>query len=166
MPEPRVIEADAPQLPAVRDEASAAKRRGQDARNVSRGTSRRIKHGIYAESEPSVRREIIDEAAILFARCGWLDEVRDGPMVEATARIITRLRRLDAIVDAGETGQVLTSMLSRLEGQLTRNLTALGMTPAASASLGLAHLDGRAKAFEAAQKEQARYAPKRKRAPR
>lgn len=92
-----------------------------------------------------MREDVRDEAALLFARAPWLDPVRDGVLVEATARLVVRLRRLDAALD-DEPTQILTTLYARLEGQLTRNLDALGLTPQAAARLGLAHLDARTQA--------------------
>ena len=145
------------------EERTLAIRRSMDVRHIEAGTSRRLRHGIYAVSLPSVRAEVADEAAIIYARAAWLDEARDGLLVEATARLVTQLRRLDAVIEQGESGATLTSMYTRLEGQLTRNLTALGMTPAASASLGLASLDAASKVRREAEARMAKYAPKRKR---
>lgn len=159
MPVPSTSDAPSPQLPAVIREHSTAKRRGQDVLNVRRGTSRRLRHGIYAVSEPSIRSEIVDECALIFARCPWLDEVRDGLAVEATGRLVTRLRKLDAVIEAGEAGQTLTSMYTRLEGQLTRNLAALGMGPAAAASLGLQRLEATERARRSLEEMQREYGP-------
>ncbi len=124
------------------------------ARAVVRGYGGPLRHGVYSEAQ--VRDDVLDECSLLYARAPWLDEVRDGILVEATARILVRLRRLDAIVDAEPTA-TLTSMLSRLEGQLTRNLDALGLTPTAAARLGLHELDARAKARALATDGLAKY---------
>ena len=57
------------------------------------------------------------QGALLFARAPWLDRVRDGVLVEATARLVVRLRRLDALLESEPT-QTLTSLYTRLEAQL------------------------------------------------
>jgi len=116
-----------------------------------------FKHGIYAEV--AVREDVLDEAALIFIRALWLNHIRDGLLVEATARIIVRLRRLDELLERDATSAVLTSMYSRLEGQLTRNLDALGLTPRAAADLGLATLDATARVRKLAEGELARYRP-------
>jgi len=107
------------------------------------GNTNALRHGVY--SEVSVKPDVLDEAALLYARATWLDQVRDGHLVEATARLIVRLRKLDGTIDATPT-QTLTTLYARLEGQLTRNLDALGLTPRAAADLGLAHLDAKERA--------------------
>ena len=124
------------------------------ARAVRSGNGNALRHGIYAEV--AVREDVRDEAALLLARAPWLDPVRDGILVEATARLVVRLRRLDAALDEDPT-QTLTSLYSRLEGQLTRNLDALGLTPQAAARLGLAHLDARARAQRVTEQTLATY---------
>jgi hypothetical protein len=121
---------------------------------VRLGNGHALRHGIYAEV--SVRDDVLDEAALLYARAPWLDPVRDGILVEATARLAVRLRRLDLVLDEEPT-QTLTSFYSRLEGQLTRNLDALGLTPQAAARLGLAHLDARARAQRVTEQTLATY---------
>jgi len=113
------------------------------ARAVRAGNTNALRHGVYAEA--AVRADVLDEASLLFARAPWLDRVRDGVPVEATARLVVRLRRLDTILETEPT-QTLASLSYRLEGQLLRNLDALGLTPTAAARLGLATLDARAKA--------------------
>ena len=115
-----------------------AVRRAAAARAVRLGVTRNLRHGIY--SEVAVRDDVLDEAALIYARAPWLDPIRDGHVVEATARLAVRLRKLDAAID-DEPSQVLTTLYARLEGQLTRNCDALGLTPKAAASLGIAKLD-------------------------
>ena len=129
-------------------------RRTMAARAVRAGNSNALRHGVY--SEVAVRADVLDEATLLLARAPWLDPVRDGFLVEATARLLVRLRRLDLVLEAEPT-QVLTSLYARLEGQLTRNLDALGLTPQAAARLGLAHLDAKARARHMAQRTLAAY---------
>ena len=113
------------------------------ARAVRAGNTNALRHGVYAEA--AVRADVLDEASLLFARAPWLDRVRDGVLVEATARLVVRLRRLDTILETEPT-QTLASLAYRLESQLLRNLDALGLTPTAAARLGLATLDAQAKA--------------------
>lgn len=96
------------------------------ARSVRQGNTSSLVHGVYAEQ--SVRPEVLDEAAVLMARADHLDERRDGVLIEATARIIVRLRRLDAVIDGNPTTE-LTSLYARLEGQLARNVGLLGLIP-------------------------------------
>jgi hypothetical protein len=110
------------------------------------GNSYTLRHGIY--SQVAVRPEVEDECALLYARAPWLSPVRDGVLVEATARLIVRLRKFDPAIDAAAAkGLVpMTSLYSRCEGQLTRNLAELGLTPSSAAALGLAHMDAREKA--------------------
>lgn len=126
------------------------------AQAIMKGNVRALRHGVY--SEVAVRADVLDEAAFLFSRAPWLDRVRDGVLVEGTARLIVRLRKLDAVLDA-KPSAILTSMYSRCESQLTRNLAELGLTPRAAADLGLAHMDARAKAGRAAEARLAEYAP-------
>ncbi len=124
------------------------------ARAVRAGNTNSLRHGVYAEV--AVRADVLDEAALLYSRAPWLDPVRDGVLVEATARLIVRLRRLDLVLDEEPT-QTLTSFYSRLEGQLTRDLDALGLTPSAAARLGLAELDARTRAARLVEGELAKY---------
>ncbi len=157
-----LVEATTPQGPAPVRHLSAATRRAisrtKAARALAlRGNTRRLKHGVYAVE--SVRPEVLDEAAMLYARAPWLDPVRDGVLVEATARIIVRLRRLDAVVDAAlaKGPADIVRLYEHIEGQLTRNLAELGLTPSSAAALGLAHLDARDKARRLAEKTLAEY---------
>jgi hypothetical protein len=113
-------------------------RRANAARAIRLGVSRNLRHGVYAEL--AVREDVLDEAALLYARAPWLDPVRDGNLVEATARLIVRLRKLDVAIDDDPTSQTLTTLYARLEGQLTRNCDALGLTPRAAAALGITKL--------------------------
>ncbi len=124
------------------------------ARAVRAGNTNALQHGVY--SAVAVRPDVLDEAALLYARAPWLDPVRDGVLVEATARLVVRLRRLDIVLDEEPT-QTLTSLYSRLEGQLARNLDALGLTPQAAARLGLAHLDAKARAQHMTERTLAAY---------
>jgi hypothetical protein len=111
------------------------------ARAIRLGVSRNLRHGVY--SELAVREDVLDECALIYARAAWLDPVRDGNLVEATARLIVRLRKLDAALDEAPTSQTLTTLYARLEGQLTRNCDALGLTPKAAAALGISKLDAK-----------------------
>ena len=131
------------------------------ARSVRAGNTHALRHGVYAEV--SVRADVLDEAALLFARAPWLDRVRDGVLVEATARLVVRLRRLDALLESEPT-QTLTSLYTRLEAQLLRDLDALGLTPAAAARLGLARLDARERAQRLVETDLAQYRSSRARA--
>lgn len=132
---PAVVTPDEPRKRAIR--------RSMAARAVRLGVTRNLRHGIY--SEVAVREDVLDEAALLYARAPWLDPLRDGLLVEATARLVVRLRKLDALLDE-EPSVVLTTLYARLEPLLTRNLEALGMAPRAAAALGLAHLDAKERA--------------------
>jgi hypothetical protein len=109
------------------------------ARAIRLGVSRNLRHGVY--SEVAVKEDVLDECALIYARANWLDPVRDGHLVEGTARIVVRLRKLDAAIDDDPTSQTLTTLYARLEGQLTRNCDALGLTPRAAAALGITKLD-------------------------
>lgn len=108
------------------------------ARAIKLGVTRNLRHGIY--SELAVKEDVLDEAATIFARAPWLDPIRDGHLVEATARLAVRLRKLDAALDDNPT-QSAQTLYARLEGQLTRNCDALGLTPRSAASLGISKLD-------------------------
>ena len=119
-------------------------RRSLVARAIRLGTSTNMKHGIY--SEVAVRPEVLDEVAVLYARAEWLDPVRDGNLVEATARLIVRLRKLDMALADDPANVTFGTMYGRSEMQLVRNLDALGLTPTAAARLGLQHLDARERA--------------------
>jgi hypothetical protein len=88
----------------------------------------------------AIREDVRDEAAVLYARAPWLDERRDGLLVEAAARQVVRLRRIDEMVDANPT-QVLTTYYVRLETSLRLTLVELGLSPRAAADLGLVRLD-------------------------
>jgi hypothetical protein len=125
-------------------------------RSVRAGNTNALRHGVYAET--AVRADVLDEAALLFARAPWLDRVRDGILVEATARLVVRLRRLDALLESEPT-QTLTSLYARLEAQLLRDLDARGLTPAAAARLGLAALDARDRAKRLVETDLAQYRP-------
>jgi len=129
------------------------------ARAVRAGNTNSLRHGVY--SNVAVREEVLDEAALLFARAPWLDEVRDGPLVEATSRLICRLRRLDRIVDERTSSVPLTSLYARTEQQLLRNLDALGLTPRSSAQLGIGLLDVEERTRRLARSRLAAYAPDR-----
>ena len=96
-----------------------------------------FRHGVYAEV--AVRPEVLDEVAVLYARAEWLDPIRDGNLVEATARLVVRLRKLDAALSEDPTNAAFASLYGRAEAQLVRNLDALGLTPTAAARLGLQH---------------------------
>jgi len=139
------------------DRRARAIRRTMSARAIRAGNVNALRHGIYAEV--AVRADVLDEAALLYARAPWLNPVRDGILVEATARLIVRLRNLDMALDEEPT-QTLTSLYSRLEGQLTRNLDGLGLTPQAAARLGLAHIDARERGQRMAQQTLAKYQEK------
>ncbi|MGD0123479.1 MAG: hypothetical protein ABSC46_13075 [Candidatus Limnocylindrales bacterium] len=134
-------------------------RRTLTARAIGAGNTHSLKHGVYAEV--SVRPEVLDEIAGTYARAPWLDPVRDGHLVEATCRIVVRLRKLDAVADSAAVKGLpaLSSMYTRLEGQLTRNLTELGLTPRAAADLGLAKLDATARAIRLSEASLSRYRP-------
>lgn len=157
----------APNLPAIvahpepdRSEPSPrarAIRRSIDAGNVRAGRSQRVKHGIY--SLAATREAVRDEAALLVARLPWVDEVRDGVLIEATARVIVRLRLIDAELDRTPTRDMLT-LGARLEGQLLRNLAELGATPRSAASLGLARMTAAEQVRKAAERDLRRYRPK------
>src|SRR5678816_1714108 len=110
-------------LPAVLvpDESRRrAIRRSAAARAIRRGVTRNLRFGIY--SELAVKDDVLDEVALAYARAPWLDPIRDGHLVEATARVIVRLRKLDAALDADPSAQSMSTLYVRLEGQLTRNL--------------------------------------------
>jgi hypothetical protein len=124
------------------------------ARAIRAGNTNALRHGVYAEA--AVRADVLDEASLLFARAPWLDRVRDGVLVEATARLVVRLRRLDAILETEPT-QTLASLTYRLEAQLLRNLDALGLTPTAAARLGLTTLQAREKAARLVDAELSKY---------
>ena len=126
------------------------------ARAIRLGVSRNLRHGIY--SEVAVKDDVLDECALIYARAHWLDPVRDGHLVEGTARLVVRLRKLDAALDDDPTSQTLTTLYARLEGQLTRNCEALGLSPRAAASLGLTKLDAVERRQRIAQNGLARYA--------
>ena len=134
-------------------------RRAMAARAIKLGVTRNLRHGVY--SELAVRDDVLDECALLFARAGWLDPIRDGHLVEATARLIVRLRKLDAALDDDPASQTLTTLYARLEGQLTRNLEALGLTPRAAASLGLVKLDAAEREQRLVERGLSRYALER-----
>ena len=134
------------------------RRREGTARDVRLGNAHALRHGIY--STVAVRPDVLTECALLYARAPWLDEVRDGVAVEATARLVVRLRKLDAVLEAEAVPTVtMTSMYTRLEGQLTRNLDALGLTPTAAARLGISKLDARQRAQKIAERALEVYQP-------
>ena len=124
-----------------------------------RNSHANLRHGVY--SEVAIREDVQDELAMVYARAPWLDPVRDGLIVEATGRLIVRLRKLDTIADeaAAKGLPVLTAMYCRLEAQLTRNLDALGLTPTAAARLGLSTLDATLKAARMSQQTLDQYRP-------
>src|SRR3712207_4830863 len=86
---PAVLIPDEPRKRAIRRAAAA--------RAIRLGVSQNLRHGVY--SETAVREDVLDERALLYARASWLDPVRDGHLVEATSRLIVRLRKLDAAID-------------------------------------------------------------------
>jgi hypothetical protein len=134
--------------------------RASRAKAVGRGNSNALKSGVY--SSVAVREDVLDMAALVYASAPWLDPIRDALAVEATARLVVRLRRLDVLVDAclqdlTKPTQEITSMYSRLESQLLRNLSELGLTPRAAADLGLAKLDAKARAMRLSETALAAY---------
>ena len=136
--------------------------RSNRASAVARGNVHALRHGVY--SSVAVREDVLDMAAMVYASAPWLDVIRDALAVEATARLIVRLRRLDTLVDAalaklGTPTQEITSMYSRCEGQLLRNLSELGLTPRAAADLGIAKLDATARAMRLSEASLSRYRP-------
>lgn len=150
--------------------AEALRRRRISRTNRARAVSltnshANLRHGVY--SEVAIREDVQDELAMLYARAPWLDQVRDGLIVEATGRLIVRLRKLDTIADAAAAKglPVLTAMYCRLEAQLTRNLDALGLTPTAAARLGLSTLDARIKAARISERTLDQYRPTKAIAP-
>jgi hypothetical protein len=136
---PAPVSADPVAVLLPQEQRRRAIRRASAARAIRLGVSRNLRHGVYAET--AVREDVLDEAAMLYARAPWLEPVRDGNLVEATARLIVRLRKLDTAIDNDPTSQALSTLYARLEGQLTRNLEALGLTPRAAAALGISRLD-------------------------
>ena len=134
-------------------------RRAMAARAIKLGVSRNLRHGVY--SELAVREDVLDECALIYARAAWLDPIRDGNLVEATARLIVRLRKLDAALDDDPASQTLTTLYARLEGQLTRNLEALGLTPRAAAGLGVVKLDAVERQQRLVERGLSRYALER-----
>lgn len=140
-------------------------RRGTDAALIRAGRSTKLlRNGVY--STDHVKEEILSELETLYARVPHLDPVVHGPVVESLARMIVRMRRIDELLDGpGATRDVL-ALASRLEGQIRLTSAELGMTPKSQAALGLAALDGRAKARAEAEKALTRYASKPKRSTR
>jgi hypothetical protein len=148
--------------------SARANRRSQTARSLMLGNTRNLKFGVWAEV--SVREDILDECALLYARAhSWIDPIRDGPLIEATARISVRLRKLDLLLDASVADWAvraeprpnaagLTALAARLEAQLARNLEALGLSPRAAASLGLVKLHAAERIRMATEARLARYA--------
>jgi len=129
--------------------------RSNRASAVARGNVHALRHGVY--SSVAVREDVLDMAAMVYASAPWLDVIRDALAVEATAR-------LDTLVDAalaklGTPTQEITSMYSRCEGQLLRNLSELGLTPRAAADLGIAKLDATARAMRLSEASLSRYRP-------
>jgi hypothetical protein len=134
---------------ALADPAAETRRRRRIRRSVlvrqsMAGNLNAAKHLVY--SRVAVAEDVRDEEAALWTVANWLDPLRDARLVEATARVIVRLRKLSEAVDADPTSQTLTSLLSRHESQLLRNLDALGLTPTAAARLGIATLDAASRA--------------------
>jgi hypothetical protein len=145
--------------PAIRPPASArarAIRRTLTASAIRAGNSHALRHGVY--SEVAVREDVLDEAALLYARAEWLDPIRHGHLVEATARLVVRLRKLDQALDAEPSSMVLSTMASRLEAQLTRNLGELCLSPRSAADAGIGpREDTKAHAARLSQETLARY---------
>jgi hypothetical protein len=133
------------------------------ARSIRAGNTSILRHGVAVET--AVRADVLDEAALLFARAPWLDPVRDGILVEATARLVVRLRHLDELLEDEDPDPGLASFYGRLEAQLLRDLDALGLTPAAASRLGIARLDAREKAQRLVETELSKYRASRAPAP-
>jgi hypothetical protein len=154
VPEP--TSGDQPAIAKPADARSRAIRRTLTARAVRAGNSHALRHGVY--SEVAVREDVLDEAALLYARAPWLDPIRHGHLVEATARLVVRLRKLDKALDAEPSSMVLSSMASRLEGQLTRNLAELCLSPRSASDAGISPRDDpKAHAARMSQETLARY---------
>ena len=153
MPEPTSGDARVEAKPC--DRRARAIRRTLTARAVAAGNSHALRHGVY--SEVAVHEDVLDELTLLYARAPHLDPIRDGHLVEATARLVVRLRKLDTAIDAQPTSRELSSMASRLEAQLTRNLAELGLTPRAAHDLGLPERHAANTAQRLSQETLARY---------
>lgn len=148
---------DDPMLPTT-SARSRATSRGRTAQEIRAGRSHRLqKTGIY--STVGIKEAILDEVHALYARASWLDPVQHGPLVESLGRMLVRLRRLDDALDGPEPSRDMLALAARLEGQVRLTCEALGLSPRSAAALGLAHLDGAAKARIEAEKALARYAP-------
>jgi hypothetical protein len=132
---PESIAGDPAKIAPPADARARAIRRTLTARAILAGNSRALRHGVY--SEVAVREDVLDEAALLYARAPHLDPIRHGHLVEATARLVVRLRKLDDALELDPASVSLSSMACRLEGQLQRNLSELGLTPRAARDLGL-----------------------------
>ena len=136
---PAPVSTDLPAVLVPGEARRRAVRRAMAARAIRLGVSRNLRHGMY--SELAVREDVLDEAALLY-RAGSV--ARSDPRWQprrGTSRLIVRLRKLDAALDDDPTSQTLTTLYARLEGQLTRNCDALGLTPRAAAALGITKLD-------------------------
>ena len=130
-------------------------RRAQLVRSAQAGNTNAARHLVY--SRVAVAEDVADEEAVLWLVAPWLERLRDARLVEATARIIVRLRKLDVAIDSDPTSMTLTSMYARLEAQLSRDLDALGLTPQAAARLGIAALDAASRAAHFTEATLARY---------
>jgi hypothetical protein len=157
--DPSRLPAGTPAAPVALSAAETSRRRAIRrkliARCVAGGNANALRHGVY--SVVAIHEDVLDEVSLLFAGAPHLDPIRDGRLVEATGRLIVRLRKLDAALDLAPTSRELSSMSSRLEAQLTRNLAELGLTPRAAHDLGLPERHAATSAQRYSQETLARY---------
>jgi hypothetical protein len=82
-----------------------------------------------AFSTVGIEADVEDEMMVMIALSPHLADQRFAPLVEAACRCIVRLRAADAAIASGDRSVALTSHAARMESQLARNLTLLGLVP-------------------------------------
>ena len=97
------------------------------AKAIGAGNLAAAKHLAY--STVGIADDVLDEVSRMVALSPHLGDPRFAPLLEGTARCVVRLRAADAEIAAGDRSSTLTSYTVRLEAQLARNLSLLGLVP-------------------------------------
>jgi hypothetical protein len=108
------------------------------ARAIGAGNLSAAKH--LAFSTVGIEADVEDEMMVMIALSPHLADQRFAPLVEAACRCIVRLRAADAAIASGDRSVALTSHAARMESQLARNLTLLGLVPRPTAPNSKANL--------------------------
>jgi hypothetical protein len=97
------------------------------ARAIAAGNLNAAKHLAY--STVAIEDDVLDEMSKMVTLSPHLADARFAPLVEGACRCIVQLRAASAAIAAGDHSVSLTSYTVRLEAQLARSLTLLGLVP-------------------------------------